>query len=194
MMNKKLVMATNNANKLREAREILSPLGIEVISQHDAGADCEPDENGSTFADNALIKARAVYEMVHMPVIADDSGLCVDALDGRPGVHSARYAPKGQECKKLLEEMKDVPEDKRKAYFQCTIAYIDDNDWHTVSGACMGKIGFEEKGSNGFGYDPVFVCGDRTMAEMTAEEKNSLSHRGSALRELYRYLKERYGE
>lgn len=194
MMNKKLVMATNNANKLREAREILSPLGIEVISQHDAGADCEPDENGSTFADNALIKARAVYEMVHMPVIADDSGLCVDALDGRPGVHSARYAPKGQECKKLLEEMKDVPEDKRKAYFQCTIAYIDENDWHTVSGACMGKIGFEEKGSNGFGYDPVFVCGDRTMAEMTAEEKNSLSHRGSALRELYRYLKERYGE
>lgn len=188
-MIKKLVMATNNANKLREAREILSPLGIEVLSQKEAGADCEPEENGKTFAENALIKAQAVYDIVKLPVIADDSGLCVDALDGRPGVYSARYAPKGQECAKLLEEMKDVPDDKRQAAFQCVIAYIDENTKFTVSGATIGgKIGYEQRGTNGFGYDPVFLCGDKTMAEMTAEEKNAQSHRGAAMKALYEQL------
>lgn len=98
----RLVMATNNKNKLREVREILSPLGIEVISQNEAGVDIEPDENGITFSENALIKAQAVYNAVKVPVIADDSGLCVDALDGRPGVYSARYAPKGKECENFL--------------------------------------------------------------------------------------------
>lgn len=188
-MIKKLVMATNNANKLREAREILSPLGIEILSQKEAGADCEPEENGKTFAENALIKAQAVYDIVKLPVIADDSGLCVDALDGRPGVYSARYAPKGQECAKLLEEMKDVPDDKRQAAFQCVIAYIDENTKFTVSGATIGgKIGYEQRGTNGFGYDPVFLCGDKTMAEMTAEEKNAQSHRGAAMKALYEQL------
>ena len=187
-MLKKIVMATNNANKLREAGEILAPLGIEVISQRDAGADIEPEENGTTFAENAMIKAKAVYDIVKIPVIADDSGLCVNALDGRPGVYSARYAPKGEECSKLIEEMKDVPDEKRGASFQCVIAYVDDNSCFTVNGGCIGKIGYEEKGTNGFGYDPVFVCGDRTMAEMSAEEKNKLSHRGAALRALYEML------
>lgn len=184
----KLVMATNNANKLREVREILSPLGIEVISQREAGADCEPEENGSTFAENALIKARAVYEAVGLPVIADDSGLCVDALDGRPGVFSARYAPKGQECAKLLDEMKNVPDEKRGAAFKCVIAYIDGERQFTATGEAAGSIGYEMRGENGFGYDPVFVCGGKTMAEMTAEEKNKLSHRGAALKELYKYF------
>jgi len=190
----KLVMATNNANKLREVREILSPLGIEVLSQREAGADCDPDENGLTFADNARIKAKAVYDIVHLPVIADDSGLCVDALDGAPGVHSARYAPKGEECAKLLREMKEVPESERAAAFRCTICYIDENGEALMEGACEGAIGFREAGENGFGYDPVFMVGDRTMAELSAEEKNKISHRGAALRELYRFLKERYGE
>ncbi len=184
----KIVFATNNANKLREASEILAPLGIEVISQREAGADCEPEENGTTFAKNAMIKAKAVYDIVRIPVFADDSGLCVDALDGRPGVYSARYAPKGQECEKLLEEMKDIPDENRTASFQCVIAYIDDNCNFTVTGSCVGKIGYEEKGTNGFGYDPVFVVGEKTMAEMTAEEKNALSHRGAALRALYEML------
>ena len=187
-MNKKLVMATNNANKLREAREILAPLGIEVISQREAGADCEPEENGTTFAENAMIKARAVYDAVKLPTIADDSGLCVNALDGRPGVYSARYAPKGQECQKLLEEMKDIPDDKRTASFKCTIAYIDDNETMTLSGACIGYIGHEMRGTNGFGYDPVFMTGEKSMAELTADEKNAISHRGAALRGLYEYL------
>lgn len=191
MLNK-LVMATNNANKLREVQEILSPLGIEVISQREAGADVEPEENGSTFAENAYIKAQTVYEIVSLPVIADDSGLCVAALDGRPGIYSARYAPKGEECAKLLEELKDVPDDKRSAYFQCDIAFIDDTFSEVFTGRCDGKIGCEERGTNGFGYDPVFVCGDKTLAEMSAEEKNKISHRAAALSGLYDFLKERY--
>ena len=187
-MNKCLVMATNNANKLREAREILAPLGIEVLSQREAGANCDPEENGTTFAENALIKAKAVYEAVKLPTIADDSGLCVNALGGRPGVYSARYAPEGQHCAKLLEEMKDVPEDKRTASFNCTIAYVDGREATTMSGALIGRIGYEQRGTNGFGYDPVFMVGERTMAELTPEEKNEISHRAVALKGLYEYL------
>lgn len=193
-MLKKLVMATNNANKLKEVSEILAPLGIEVISQKEAGADIEPEENGTTFAENAMIKAKAVHDIVKLPVIADDSGLCVEALGGRPGVYSARYAPKGEECAKLLNEMKDIPEESRRAYFQCSIAFIDENGSRTVSGACNGKIGYEERGTNGFGYDPIFVYGDRTLAEMSSEEKNKISHRAMALQELYKLLKERYAD
>lgn len=181
----KLVMATNNANKLREAREILSPLGIEVLSLADIDIDCDPDENGATFEENAMIKANAVYETVKIPVIADDSGLCVEALGGRPGVFSARYAPKGEECRKLLEEMKNVPDSERDAYFKCSIAYVDEKSSWTVSGMCIGKIGYEEKGTNGFGYDPVFEYAGKTLAEMTSEEKNAISHRGAALISLY---------
>ncbi len=190
-MMSKIVFATNNENKLREAREILAPLGIEVISQHEAGAECEPEENGVTFAENAMIKAKAVYDIVKCPVIADDSGLCVDALDGRPGVYSARYAPKGQECAKLLSEMKDIPNDKRGAYFQCVIAYIDSDGYFTVSGKCIGKIGYEERGTNGFGYDPVFVYNEKTLAEMSADDKNKISHRGNALKGLFDELKKK---
>ena len=193
MMNK-LVMATNNANKLREAKEILAPLGIEVLSQREAGAYCDPEENGSTFAENALIKAKAVYEAVNLPTIADDSGLCVDAMEGRPGVHSARYAPKGEECAKLLCEMKGVPDEDRGAAFKCTICFIDESGHFEFTGSCKGSIGYEMRGSNGFGYDPVFMVNNRTMAELTAEEKNEISHRGAALRELYRFLKERNGD
>ncbi|MBR6386359.1 MAG: RdgB/HAM1 family non-canonical purine NTP pyrophosphatase [Ruminococcus sp.] len=190
---KKLVMATNNKNKLREAREIFSPIGIEVLSQKDLNIECDPEENGKTFAENAKIKAEALYSAIpeNIAVIADDSGLCVDILNGRPGVYSARYAPDGQKCSKLLDEMKDIPDDKRTAYFECCIAFIDENgEYKSFSGKCMGKIGYEEKGTNGFGYDPIFVYGDKTLAEMSAEEKNNISHRGNALKELYKYLKE----
>lgn len=188
-MNKKIVLATNNANKLREVSAILAPLGIDVISQREAGANCDPEENGTTFAENAMIKAKAVYEAVGMPVIADDSGLCVDALDGRPGVYSARYAPKGMECAKLLEEMKDVTENKRQAEFRCVIAYVDGNSEFTFDGVCRGVIGFREQGENGFGYDPIFVYDGRTMAEMTDDEKNKISHRSMALKKLCDHFK-----
>ncbi len=182
-------MATNNEKKLKEAREILEPLGVTVLSQKDAGADVNPNESGTTFAENAMIKAEAVYRAVNIPVFADDSGLCVDALDGRPGVYSARYAPKGSECDKLLEEMKDVPDTERSAHFECFIAYKDDSGSFTVSGRLDGKIGYEKRGENGFGYDPVFVVNDRTLAEMTSEEKNLISHRGRALQAFFEILK-----
>jgi XTP/dITP diphosphohydrolase len=197
----KLVMATNNANKLREAREIMAPLGIEVLSLKDMAIDCDPDENGSTFAENARIKAEAVYKAAagktgaDTAVFADDSGLCVDVLGGRPGVHSARYAPKGEECAKLLGELEGTPDEERTARFVCSIAFLDETGAHSeVSGVCEGKIGYEQRGTNGFGYDPVFMYGDRTLAEMSSEEKNSISHRGAALRALYELLKERYGD
>ena len=190
-----LDMATSNANKLGEVREILAPLGIEVLSQKEAGADCEPDENGTTFAENAFIKAKAVFDIVKLPIIADDSGLCVSALDDRPGVYSARYAPKGEECTKLLDEMKDVADEKREARFECCICFIGaDGEPVYVSGRCEGVIGHVERGTNGFGYDAVFVVNGRTMAELSADEKNKISHRGAALGELYNFLKERYGE
>lgn len=188
----KLVMATNNINKLREVREILSPLGIEVISQKDAGVDIVPDENGSTFAENAEIKAKAVFEIAGLPVIADDSGLCVDALNGRPGIYSARYAPKGEECSKLLDEMKDIPDDRRTARFECAIAFVDGGDTVIISGKCDGKIGYEQRGTNGFGYDPIFMYEDKSFAEIPSEEKNKISHRAKALEQLYKYLSERY--
>ena len=194
-MIKKIVMATNNANKLREVREILSPLGIEIISQKEAGTDVDPEENGVTFEENAFIKAKAVHGIIGGTVIADDSGLCVDALDGRPSVYSARYAPNDMKCKKLLDEMKDIPENERTAYFECCIALVTSNEEPKfMTGRCYGKIGTEERGTNGFGYDPVFMYGEKTLAEMSPEEKNKVSHRAKALEKLYDYLKKRNGE
>ena len=192
---RKIVLATNNKNKLREVREILTPLGITVLSQQEAGTSVNPEENGSTFAANAEIKARAVYEATGLPVIADDSGLCVDALDGAPGVYSARFAPEGEVCDKLLSVMAEVPKDKRSAKFVSAIALFDEYGSLTVcEGECHGMIGYEKRGTNGFGYDPVFMYGDRSFAELSADEKNAVSHRANALKKLYDALKERYGE
>lgn len=187
----KIILATNNENKLREVREILSPTGIAVISQFEAGAYIEVEENGKTFAENAYLKAKAVFDMTGLPVIADDSGLEVDALDGAPGIFSARYAPEGQRKKRLLEELKDVPNEKRGANFTCCICYIDSsgND-HYFTGKVFGKIGYENRGTNGFGYDPIFMYGDRSFAEMSAEEKNEISHRADALRQLKSFFVE----
>lgn len=188
----RIIMATNNNNKLKEAREILAPLGITVISLAEAGISVDPEENGTTFEENAIIKARAVYDLVGCPVLADDSGLCVEALGDAPGVYSARYAPKGQECQKLLQEMQDIPDSERNARFETAICFVDEtNQQHIFYGECRGKIAFAEKGENGFGYDPVFLYGEKTLAELSAEEKNEISHRGYALRNLYNFLKER---
>lgn len=192
---RKIVLATNNKNKLREVREILTPLGITVLSQQEAGTSVNPEENGTTFAANAEIKARAVHAETGLPVIADDSGLCVDALDGAPGVYSARFAPEGEVCDKLLSVMAEVPKDKRSAKFVSAIAFIDESGSLTVcEGECSGSIGYEKLGTNGFGYDPVFMYGDRSFAELSADEKNAVSHRANALKKLYDVLKERYGE
>lgn len=190
-MSKKIILASNNKGKIKEVSEILSPLGFEVIPQSEAVGAFEAEENGKTFEENAVIKAQAIFDLTKLPVIADDSGLCVGALDGRPGIYSARYAPKGEECEKLLNEMKDVPDGKRGAYFECAIAFIDENGICNVSGKCFGTIAHEMKGTNGFGYDPVFMYEDRTLAQMPAEEKNKISHRAKALEQLYNLLKER---
>lgn len=193
MMNKKLVMATNNQNKLREVKEILSQLGIEVVSQKEAGANVNPDENGTTFEENALIKAKAVYDIVKLPVIADDSGLSVDFLNGEPGVYSARYAPEGEHCNKILSKLDGVSDEERKAKFVCCICFIDENGHSEIlRGECDGTIGYEKRGTNGFGYDPIFMRGDKSFAEISSEEKNKISHRAVALKQLYNLLNERY--
>ncbi len=185
----KLVLASNNANKLREIKKMLEPLGYEVLSQRDAGVDIEPDENGTTFRQNAQIKAQAIYDICKMPVISDDSGLCVDFLNGAPGIHSARYAPEDQLCDKLLREMQTA--ENRNAHFCCAICYIDENGvCRFFEGKCEGKIGHEKLGSNGFGYDPVFVYSNGlTLAQMESEEKNRISHRANALNKFVEYLR-----
>ncbi len=192
----KVILASNNKNKIREMARILEPFGMEVVSQREAGADFEVEESGATFRENAEIKAAAVFERLRKPVIADDSGLVVDALGGAPGVYSHRYAGENakdkERCEKLLSEMTDVPEEKRTARFVCEICFIDENGIrHFFTGNCEGIIGTEEKGENGFGYDPVFYCDGKSLAEMTDDEKNSISHRGNALRLMREYLEER---
>ena len=190
----KIVLATNNQNKLREAREIFTPLGIEILSQKEAGVSVNPEENGKTFAENALIKANAVYELVKLPVIADDSGLCVDALNGEPGVYSARYAPENLLCETLLKNMQNVPEEQRTAKFVTAVAFIDETGQEIIlEGECAGKIGFEKRGTHGFGYDPVFMYGEKSFAELSPDEKNAVSHRGKAFRKLYAYLEHQKG-
>lgn len=187
----KIILASNNKNKLREFREILEPLGYEVITQSEAGADIEADETGTTFEENAYIKAKAAYDITHLPVIADDSGLEVDALGGEPGIYSARYAEEGKRCAKVLSKMEGVPDEKRTARFVCAVCYIDENgESFTVKGTCEGRIGYEKKGTNGFGYDPIFMYGDRSFAEISAEEKDKVSHRADALRKFEARIKE----
>lgn len=190
---KQVIIASNNAGKLREIREILAPFGMEAVSQREAGFETEVDETGTTFAENAVLKAQAVYAALHCPVIADDSGLMVDALDGAPGVYSHRFAGEGatdaQRCEKLLELLKLTPPAQRTARFVCTLCYLDESGQsHLFTGTCEGVIGTAPAGENGFGYDPVFCCGGKTMAQMTNAEKNQISHRGTALEQLKAYL------
>ena len=190
------VLASHNKAKLREMREILGELGIRVISQAEAGVDVEPEETGSSFEENALIKARAVMEAAGLPAVADDSGLVVDALGGAPGVYSARY---GGETVRSDEERNELllknmeNEEHRGAKFVSVIAVAyPDGRVLTARGEVLGEIARVEKGANGFGYDPLFLLPDgRHMAELSSEEKNSISHRGNALRELKRILTER---
>lgn len=188
----KLILATNNKGKVKEFKEILTPLGFDVVSQSEAGIDIEVEETGTNFEENAVLKAKAVYDIAKTYVIADDSGLEVDALDKKPGIYSARYEglkTPHERNMRILEQLNGVEDEKRTARFVCTICFIRDNgEINTVRGTCEGKIGFEEKGTNGFGYDPIFVYKDRTLAQMSEDEKNSISHRGNAIKELLRII------
>lgn len=186
----KFIMATNNAHKVIELSRILLPLGIEVVSAKDAGITLDDvEETGTTFAENAFLKANSAYKKIGMSVVADDSGLCVDALDGRPGVYSARYGGEGatdsEKNAKLLDELRNVDDANRTAHFTSAICCIlEDGTRIDVEGICNGKIAFEPHGNGGFGYDPIFICGDKCYAELSGEEKDAISHRGIALRKL----------
>ena len=192
----KLVLASKNRHKLVELQTILGQMGLEVVLQSDIGIDVDVEETGTTFAENAMLKAKAVMEASGMAAIADDSGLVVDALNGEPGVYSARYGGRPTDLDRtmlLLEKMKDIPEEKRTGRFVSAIACaLPDGREVTAEGVCEGNILFELRGTGGFGYDPVFyvpVLG-KTFAEAGAEEKNAISHRGNALREFIKVWKE----
>ena len=191
----KFIIATNNNKKLKELERILKPLGIDAVSAKDAGVVLDDvDETGTTFSENAYLKANSAFVKTGMPAVADDSGLCVDALDGRPGVFSARYggenATDSEKNDKILSEMKDVPDDKRNAHFACAICCIlPDGSKIEVEGICNGSIGYEPIGDGGFGYDPIFMCGEKSYAQLSPEEKDAISHRGQALIKLQNELK-----
>lgn len=184
----KLVLASKNPGKLKELQEILGSLGVEVLLESQVGLDPEVEETGTTFAENAFLKADAVMRASGLPAIADDSGLVVDALDGAPGVYSARFGGKesdGERTALLLEKLEGVPVEKRTARFVSAIACcLPDGRTITADGSCEGVIADAPRGQGGFGYDPVFLVPPlgRTFAELSAEEKNRISHRGSALR------------
>ncbi len=191
---KQVVIATKNKGKAKDFEALFHPLGYEVITMFDVAPDMEIEETGTTFEENAVLKAETLAKELHTMVIADDSGLAVDALNGDPGVYSARYAGDHDDeanIVKVLENMKDVPEDERKARFICCIALAGPTvETTTVFGACEGVILEEKRGTNGFGYDPIFFVPElnKSMAELTAEEKGAISHRGNAIRKLAEQL------
>ncbi|MDA8188794.1 MAG: XTP/dITP diphosphatase [Dehalococcoidales bacterium] len=182
-----IVLATNNPGKVREYRELLEGIYLRLVMPAKIGVHIEVEETGSTFAENAIIKARAYARASGLYALADDSGLEVDALGGQPGVLSARYAgaqaTDAERVQALLTALKDVPPDKRSARFRCVIALASpDGDIVTGEGTCEGRISFAPKGTHGFGYDPIFYLPDmgKTMAQIPPEVKNRISHRASA--------------
>lgn len=182
------LIATHNRKKQAEMQRVLSPLGINVLTADDLGIELtEVEETGKTFEENARLKALSGLRDTSLACIADDSGLCVDALGGRPGIYSARYGGEEGNDKlnneKLLKELADVKDGDRTAKFVCCICCVfPDGREITVQGECFGKIGFEKRGNGGFGYDPLFITEHGCFGEMTSEEKDAVSHRGNALR------------
>lgn len=185
-MEKRIVFATSNQDKAKELKEIL--FDYEILTLKDIGYNDEIEEDGTTFEENALIKARAAFKSCGIVSIADDSGLCVDALDGAPGIYSARYSGGDYTDNniKLLSELSEVIKENRTAHFACAAALCLDGCEQAVIAYVHGKIGFELKGNSGFGYDPLFIedTTGKTYAEMTADEKNALSHRKRAFEKL----------
>ena len=184
-----LIMATHNKKKLREMERILSPLAIRVET-----ADLpEVDETGTTFAENAFLKANSACQHTGLPAVADDSGIVVDALGGAPGIYSARYGGEGltdeDRVQKLLSELEGVPDEQRTARFVCSICCVfPDGTVLRAEDSCEGLIGYAPIGDHGFGYDPVFMRGERSFAQFSDEEKDAVSHRGKALRKFFDQL------
>lgn len=195
-MNNKIIFATGNEGKMKEVRSILADLGQDILSLKEAGMDVDIEENGTTFEENAIIKANAIKDIAKCIVLADDSGLEIDYLDKAPGIYSARYM--GEDTSytiknnKILELMKDVPNEKRTARFVCAIAAaLPNGKVLTTRATIEGIIGYEIQGENGFGYDPIFYLPEYecTTAQLSLDKKNLLSHRGKALREMKEVLK-----
>lgn len=188
----KIVIATKNEKKLLELRDILSGLNIEVLSEAEAGVDIEVEETGSTFEENARLKAESVMRATGLPAVADDSGIMVAALDGRPGVYSARYGGRDSDHERnlfLLDEMKER-KDRRAKFVSAVCCLFPDGREITVRGELKGELLHEARGEGGFGYDPLFYIAEKgcTMAELSAVEKNRISHRAIALGKLYTEL------
>ncbi|AZV50646.1 XTP/dITP diphosphatase [Bacillus halotolerans] len=192
---KEAIIATHNPGKVKEFKEILEPKGYEVKSLAEIGFTDEIEETGHTFEENAILKAEAVAKAVNKMVIADDSGLSVDNLGGRPGVYSARYAGEQKDDQanidKVLSELRGIEKEQRTARFRCALAVsIPGEETKTVEGHVEGYIAEEPRGEYGFGYDPIFIVKDKdkTMAELTSDEKNKISHRADALKKLSKLL------
>lgn len=199
-MNQKgrIVFATGNAGKMREIRMIMEDMGMEILSMKEIGINPDIVEDGTTFTENAIIKAKAVAALTDAIVLADDSGLEIDALNKEPGIYSARYMGENTSYRiknaNLIERLEGVPDEKRTARFVCAIAAVLPNgELLTTLGTVEGRIGYEEKGANGFGYDPIFFLPEFgcTSAELTDEQKNEISHRGKALRAMKELLQEK---
>jgi len=192
----RIIFATGNKDKVKEIQMILADLGVEVTTMKDAGISIDIEENGATYEENAMIKAKAVAAYTDSIVMADDSGLEIDYLNKEPGVYSARYLGEDTSYRiknaNLIERLNGVPDEKRTARFVCAIAAVlPDGTELTTRGVIEGRIGYEEKGANGFGYDPIFFVPEfgKTTAELSEEEKNQVSHRGNALRLMKEELK-----
>lgn len=197
-MEKKIIFATGNEGKMREIREILADMKVKVLSMKEIGIDIPIEENGSSFEENAVIKAKAVSEVCGEIVLADDSGLEIDYLNKEPGIYSARYmgedTPYSVKNANLIERLSGVPDEERTARFVCAIAAVfPDGEVITTHGTVEGRIDYQEKGSNGFGYDPIFYIPElgKTTAELSDGEKNSVSHRGKALGRMKEELEKR---
>lgn len=198
---KTFVIASNNPKKVAELNRILNPMGITAKTSKELNVNLEDvEETGTTFIENARLKARAAHKLTGLPCIADDSGLMVDALNGAPGVYSARYsgedATDEKNNQKLLKEMENVPDILRNAKFVCVICCVlEDGKEIIAHGECVGKIGYHLQGEGGFGYDPLFLTqGGRSYAQLTAEEKDKISHRGNAIRILKKQLEKHFME
>ena len=189
----KLILATNNKGKVKEYRDILTPLGFEVQSQSEAGIFLDVEETGTTFAENAYLKAKAIYDIAHCCVLSDDSGLQVNAMDGGPGVYSSRFCGDrsyAEACREIISIVDGKP-DRGARYCCAVVCCFPDGREISCFATTEGEIARELRGSGGFGYDPMFLLPDgRTMAELAPEEKNAISHRGRAFRELLRKLKD----
>lgn len=195
---KQIIFATGNEGKMKEIRMILEELKCPVLSMREAGIEAEIVEDGQTFEENAIIKARAIAQQTDSVVLADDSGLVIDYLNGEPGIYSARYLGEDTSYRiknqNLIDRLEGVPDEKRGARFVCAIgAVLPGGEILTERGIMEGRIGYEEKGGNGFGYDPIFYVPeyDCSAAELTPEQKNQISHRGKALQKIKEALRTR---